>query len=278
MDAHRRVGVIARLPPEGSPLAHVREFGLSVCQLCCWQPELLTDARADAVRAESRSTGVRITSLWAGWPGPAKWNFTEGPATLGIVPREYRAARVAALERAGPFAKRAGLAAVVTHLGFIPENPGDPLFAEVVATVRGLAGGYRALGLEFWFETGQETPVALLRLIAEVGTGNLGVNLDPANLILYGKANPVDALDVFGRHVRSVHAKDGLYPNDPSRLGREVKVGEGRVRFPEFVRALEGIGYRGDYIIEREISGPQQRADIAETVRYLGGLLGPEPR
>jgi len=273
MDAHPRVGVITSLPPEGSPLAHVREFGLPVCQLCCWRPELLTDARADAVRAESQATGVRITSLWAGWPGPAKWNFTEGPATLGIVPREFRAARVAALERAGPFAKRAGLAAVVTHLGFIPENPGDPLFAEVVAVVRDIASHAKHLGLEFWFETGQETPVALLRLIQEVGTGNLGVNLDPANLILYGKASPVDALDVFGRHVRSVHAKDGLYPTDPMSLGREVKVGQGRVRFPEFVQRLEESGFDGAYIIEREISGEQQSRDIAETVGYLEKLL-----
>jgi sugar phosphate isomerase/epimerase len=135
---------------------------------------------------------------------------------------------------------------------------------------------WSAQGLEFWFETGQETPVTVLRLIEAVGTGNLGINLDPANLILYGKGNPIDALDVFGKHVRNVHAKDGMYPTDPMQLGREVKVGEGRVRFPEFVRRLEEIGFKGEYIIEREISGEQQKKDIAATVKYLEGLLSKE--
>lgn len=85
--------------------------------------------------------------------------------------------------------------------------------------------------------------------------------------------NTDDALDVFGDYVYSIHAKDGLYPTDPMKLGTEVKVGQGRVRFPEFVRRLNEIGYQGAFIIEREISGPQQTADIAETVEYLDQIL-----
>ena len=110
-----------------------------------------------------------------------------------------------------------------------------------------------------------------------MGTSNLGINLDPANLILYGKANPIDALDVFGEYVRNVHAKDGLYPTDPMKLGREVKVGTGKARFPEMVARLAEIGFTGEYIIEREISGEQQNRDIAETVDYLKKLLGFNP-
>ena len=64
------------------------------------------------------------------------------------------------------------------------------------------------------------------------------MNLDTANLILYGKANPVDALDVFGRYVRGVHAKDGLYPTNGSELGREVPIGEGKVDFPILISKL----------------------------------------
>ena len=267
------IGVMARLRDEGPCFGAVRDFGLKCCQLTNWNPALLEPARADEVRAESEETGVRMTSLWAGWPGPAKWNFSEGPSTLGIVPLEFREERVAALKAAGPFAKRLGVPAVITHLGFIPENPPDPSFADVVAVVKDLAEHYASLGLEFWFETGQETPVTMLRLIQEVGTGNLGLNLDPANLILYGRGNPIDALDVFGEHVRNVHAKDGLYPTDPMKLGTEVKVGEGKVRFPEFVKRLAEVGFEGEYIIEREISGEEQRRDIAATVEYLEGLL-----
>jgi sugar phosphate isomerase/epimerase len=128
--------------------------------------------------------------------------------------------------------------------------------------------------MEFWFETGQETPVTLLRLIRAVGTGNLGVNLDPANLVLYGKANPVDSLDVLGPYVRNLHAKDGFYPTDPMELGREVKVGEGAVNWPRLVTRLGEIGFSGEFIIEREISGEQQRRDIADTVGCLRRLLG----
>jgi len=175
---------------------------------------------------------------------------------------------------AGDFAKALGVPAVITHLGFIPESPVGTLFGEVVEAVRGVAERYQELGIEFWFETGQETPVTMLRLIRQVGTGNLGINLDPANLILYGKGNPIDALDVFGAYVRNVHAKDGLYPTDPMQLGREVKVGQGRVRFPEFVARLAEVGFAGEFIIEREISGEEQRRDIAETVGYLRKLLG----
>ena len=246
---------------------------MKVCQLCNWNRDLLTDNLADSIREESRKTKVKITSLWAGWPGPAVWDFVEGPTTLGLVPPAYRHERIAILKRAGEWAKQAGIPAIVTHLGFIPENAKDPEFAAVVAAVKDIAEHCRKLNIEFWFETGQETPVTMLRLIQQVGTGNLGVNLDPANLILYGKANPVDALDVFGQHVTGIHAKDGLYPTDPMKLGHEVKVGEGRVRFPDFVRRLGEIGYKGAFIIEREISGDQQTKDIAETVKYLKGLL-----
>ena len=269
-----RIGVITSFRPEGGTLKHVADFGLKVCQVCSWTPAHFTEAAADQLRREAEESGVRITSLWAGWPGPAVWDFVDGPATLGLVPAAYRRERVEALKQAAAFAHRAGLPAIVTHLGFIPENPRDPVFGEAVAAVREIAEVLRDTKMEFWFETGQETPVTMLRLIREVGTGNLGVNLDPANLILYGKANPIDALDVFGSCVRGIHAKDGMYPTDPMKLGHEVKVGQGKVKFPEFVRRLESLGFHGAYIIEREISGEQQRRDIADTAAYLGRLLG----
>jgi L-ribulose-5-phosphate 3-epimerase len=269
-----RIGVIIDLKPDGPQFQRVTGFGLNTCELNCWNPDLYTDEMVARVRREAQKSGVRMVSLWAGWPGPAVWDFVDGPATLGLVPAPYRAARLAALKKAGIFARQLGLPAIVTHLGFIPENPGDPQFGEVVAAVREVALSLKDQGLEFWLETGQETPVTMLRLIRQVGTGNLGVNLDPANLILYGKANPIDSLDVFGDLVRSVHAKDGRYPTDPMKLGEEVKIGAGRVRFPEFIRALEQGGYTGSYIIEREISGPQQQADIRASIGYLAGLLG----
>lgn len=270
---NKRIGVMVPLRAQGDIFRELTEFGLGTCQLVSWDEKIWTDELAARVKKEIAARGVHVTSFWAGYPGPSHWNFTEGPSVLGIVPESYRAVRVAALKKGADFAHKIGLPAIITHLGFIPENPGDPALPGVVEAVKSIALHLKSHGMEFWFETGQETPVALLRLIKAVGTGNLGVNLDPANLILYGKANPIDALDVIGPYVRNIHAKDGMYPTDPMSLGREVKVGEGRVRFPEFVRRLNEIGYKGEFIIEREISGEQQRKDIAETVNYLESLL-----
>jgi sugar phosphate isomerase/epimerase len=270
------IGVMASLREDGSSLKPVADFGLLVCQLVSWAQEQWTDEKAKGIKAEIEETGVRITSFWAGWPQPAVWDFIDGPETLGLVPEAYRAERVPVLKKAADFAAKIGLPAIITHLGFIPENAKDPQLEPLVEVVREIAQHCKDLGIEFWFETGQETPVAMLRLIELVGTGNLGINLDPANLILYGKANPIDALDVFGTHVKNIHAKDGLYPTDPMKLGHEVKVGTGKVRFPEFVKALNDVGFTGEFIIEREISGEQQQKDIRETITYLANLLEQE--
>ena len=112
------------------------------------------------------------------------------------------------------FAHKLGITDVVTHMGFIPENPYDPNFSSFCIAVRTVAEHLKKNGQCLLFETGQETPVTMLRCFEAVGTDNLYVNLDTANLILYGKANPADALDVFGKYVRNLHAKDGCYPTN----------------------------------------------------------------
>lgn len=122
-------------------------------------------------------------------------------------------------------------------------------------------------------ELGQETPTTLSRAIHDVNLPNLGVGLDTANLILYGKANPVDALEIIGTHVKSVHAKDGMWPTDPMQLGKEVAIGKGAVDFPKVLAKLNQLGYRGAITIEREISGPQQMEDIKREKAYLEQIL-----
>ena len=121
--------------------------------------------------------------------------------------------------------------------------------------------------------TGQETPVTLLRVMQDIGFDNVGINLDPANLIMYGKANPVDSLDVFGKYVRGVHGKDGLYPTDGRELGDEVALGEGKVNFPVFLKKLHELGYDGDITIEREITGEQQKKDIQMAKKMLDEII-----
>ena len=247
--------------------------GFRHCQLVSWDPQYWTDANAEEVRALTREFGIEITAFWCGWVGPKMWNFTEGPETLGIVPVAYRAERLRNLMDGSAYARRLGIADIVTHMGFIPENMTDPNWPGVVAAIKALAKTLKANGQNLLFETGQETPVVLMRLFEAVGTDNLFVNLDPANFILYGKASPVDALDVIGDYVRGVHAKDGFYPTNGSELGREVKVGEGRVNFPLLLKGLRAHGYDGSLTIEREITGEQQIRDIIDTRKYLNELI-----
>jgi sugar phosphate isomerase/epimerase len=188
---------------------------------------------------------------------------------LGLVPPQYREERIAALKKWADFAVRIGAPAIITHCGFIPENMTEPEYEPVVEAIGEVARYCESKNLGFWFETGQETPVVLLRTFERIGTNNLGINLDPANLILYGKANPIDSLDVIGSYVTNIHVKDGLYPTDGNNLGKEVPAGEGKVNFPEFIQKLKSLGFDGELIIEREISGEQQIRDIRATINKL---------
>lgn len=247
--------------------------GIESCQLSIWDPTLYTQETADEIRAAQAGTGVRVSLLWAGWTGPCEWNFSYGPATLGLVPAAYRAHRLSELKAGADFAALLGVTDVATHVGFLPPDPTNPDYIGTIGALRNLCRYMKGLGLNFLFETGQETPVTLLRAIEDIGTGNVYINFDMGNVILYGMANPVDAARVFGKYVRNTHVKDGFYPTDGQGLGNETKVGDGLVDFPAVMRLLRDAGYTGPYTIEREISGEQQKKDILETAAYLRAQL-----
>ena len=269
-----KLGVITSLakgPEEELKKAH--DLGLPTCQVTCSDPDLFTEEMAERLLAASKDYGVVVTSIWAGGGGPAVWDFIEGPTTIGLVPIKYRAQRVDALKRGADFAVRVGVSDIATHVGFIPESPSDPLYPGVIGALREVVEYCKERDITFLFETGQETPITLLRTIEDLGGENLGINLDPANLLMYGKANPVDALDVFGQYVVSVHAKDGEYPTNGRELGVEKPLGEGRVNFPVLIPKLKSLGYTGALTIEREISGPRQIEDIKRAIRILSELV-----
>lgn len=252
--------------------AFLRDNGFTACQISNWDDWRETDERAAEVNAAKEKYGIEIVAYWRGWCRPAIWNFTEGYTTLGLLPVTYRHDRMKSLCRGSDFAKGIGVENVITHVGFIPENPWSAEYHDLVSAVRQVANHCKKNGQYFCFETGQETPVTLLRMIQDVGTGNLGINLDTANLILYGKGNPVDALDVFGKYVRSTHMKDGLFPTDGYDLGEEMPLGQGKANFPEIIRKLKALNYTGAYCIEREIEGDEQIKDILEGKAYLEGI------
>ncbi len=267
-----KVGVVVGLDPETNVLDKFKNCianGMDNCQLVCWELSSFTDEKADEINKAVEETKMEITALWCGWEGPKAWNFTEGPLLLGLVPSSYRANRIKNLQDGSDFAKKIHVKNLITHVGFLPENPMDTKYHETVAAVRAVLDRCKANGQNFLFETGQETPITLKRIIEDLGKENLGINIDPANLLLYGKANPVDALDIFGEYVMGVHAKDGEYPTDGMNLGEEKALGKGRVNFELFVKKLKEVNYNGTLTIEREISGEEQIRDIKEAQRLL---------
>lgn len=187
-----KIGTIVHLN-ETTPeqIAKVRQYGLESCQLVCWDMTKFTDENAASVVAASREYGIEISALWCGWEGEAAWNFVDGYHTLGLVPVRTRKKRIENLKSGSDFAKKINVAHVVTHMGFLPENPTTDEYSCVVDAIREVAEYCKNNGQYLLFETGQETPITLLRTILTVGTGNLGINLDPATCCFTVKPIPV---------------------------------------------------------------------------------------
>ena len=252
-------------------IAKVRDLGLPTCQVFV---DEIDSVLAGRLRQALNKYQIEATSLVVGGPGREVWDFYDGPLTIGLVPRETREARIAHIKKASDFAKQCGIDAVQTHCGFIPEDPNDSVYKETVTAMHEVADYCKRNGQNFRYETGQETPITLVRAIQDVGLDNQGVNFDLANLILYGKANPIDAIELLGPYVQGIHAKDGLWPTNPRRLGEEVPIGKGKVDFPRIIARLKELNYRGAVTIEREISGPQQVEDVRTAKVYLEKLIG----
>jgi sugar phosphate isomerase/epimerase len=267
-----RLGLIIGIGKDpDAAMAKVRDLGLPTCQTYV---DDFDPKDAASLRQALDKHKIDATSFVVGGPGREVWDFYDGPQTIGLVPRDTRAARIAHLKRASDFAKQCGIPAVQTHCGFIPENPNDPLYKETIAAMREVADYCRRNGQNFRYETGQETPITLVRAIRDVGLDNQGVNFDLANLILYGKANPVDAIEILAPYIQGIHAKDGLWPTNPRQLGEEVPIGKGKVDFPRIMARLKELKYGGAVTIEREISGARQLEDVRTAIAYLQSLIG----
>jgi len=267
-----RLGLILGVEPDpDAAMTKLKGLGIPSCQVYLNDFE---PAFASRLRKSLDSAGIEATSLVVGGPGKESWDFYDGPLTIGLIPRETRAARIAHIKAAADFAARCDIPAVQTHVGFIPENPNDPVYREAVGAMREVAGYCNRYRQNFRYETGQETPITLVRAMRDVGLDNQGVNFDLANLILYGKANPADAVEILAPYIQGIHAKDGLWPTNPRELGTEVAIGKGKVDFPRIIGRLKEIHYQGAVTIEREISGPQQLQDVRAAADYLRRLIG----
>lgn len=252
--------------------SELKDAGFESCQINYIEGKM-TDNVAEEIRKASGKYGIDVTTIVA-VPGYSVWNFEQGPSTIGLVPKEGREAKLALYRDMIDFCVKAGVPAMHSHFGFIPEDMSSPQYKDFIKVMKGLAGYAEERGILIYFETGQETPVTLIRAIKDIGTGNVFINCDLANLVMYGKANPLDAVRQFGPLIREFHAKDGLYPDpaDPYNLGREVSIPEGEVDFPAVIRELKKNGFHGSLTIERELAGDVMDY-ITKTRRYLQALL-----
>ncbi len=256
----------------GVRLEVAAELGVPTIQLHAPSAALRTRASAAAFLDRLRGYGITLTAVFGGFEGESYADIPTVVRTVGLVPRESRAARTREMKEIADFARLLEVDVVALHLGFVPHDSSDALYGEIVAVTRDLCDHCRGNRQALHLETGQESADTLVAFIDDVGRENLFVNFDPANMILYGSGEPIAALARVGAFVRSVHCKDAKWAQSPGQeWGREVPLGEGDVGMENYLRKLDEIGYSGPLTIEREIpqDPKRQKDEMGAAVRRL---------
>ena len=270
------IGVFASIDAGlGVKLEVAHALGVPTIQLHAPHKSTRTPLHAEQFLARLKELGITITVVFGGFEGESYADIPTCQRTVGLVPPETRAARTAELKEIADFARLLGVDAVGLHIGFVPHDASDPVYGQIVAVTREVCDHCRANGQRLHLETGQEAADTLLSFLRAVGRDNLCVNFDPANMILYGSGEPIEALRKIGPHVRSVHCKDAKWAARPGEAwGSEVPLGDGDVGMENFLRTLQEIGYDGPLTIEREIpQDPQrQKEEIGRGIRLLEQL------
>ena len=271
------VGVIARYDEHGAgiPFETAINLGVDAIQIKAPFPENRTQEVADEILAKCREKGIVITSMQSGFTGESYKTIPAVRETVGLVPRATRAERIEQFRSVCDFAKLLGLDTVCFHIGFIPHDPLDPDFADVVEMTKVLCDYAKGNGQKIHLETGQEPGDVLVTFIKATERDNLFVNFDPANLILYGCADPLETLKTVAPYVKSVHCKDAVWAkNKGVDWGTEVPFGEGDVNAKLFLQILHDTGFEGALIVERENRGDPERQALeakraAELIKTL---------
>jgi sugar phosphate isomerase/epimerase len=271
------IGVFASIDAGlGVQLDVARELNVPTIQLHAPGPSTRTDSHAAKFLDRLRQLGIELTAVFGGFDGESYADILTTQQTVGLVPVETRAARTVEMKAIADFAHRLNCPVVALHLGFVPHAAvGDPFYDGIIEVTRELCDHCRALGQNLHLETGQESADGLLQFLADVQRDNLFVNFDPANMILYGTGEPIEALRKIGRYVRSVHCKDALWSDQPGKTwGQEVPLGQGSVNIEAYLRTLQEIGYEGPLTIEREIpqEPDRQKTEIGGAVQLLERL------
>lgn len=261
----------------GVQLEVAHDLGIPTIQLHAPAKATRTAEMAEQFLARLAAFNISLTCVFGGFEGESYADIPTTQKTVGLVPPATRAARLVEMKEIADYAKVLNCNTVGLHLGFVPHETESQLYKDVVATTRDLLDHCAAQQQAVHLETGQETADQLLQFITDVGRDNLFINFDPANMILYGTGEPIEALESVGFFVKSVHCKDATWAKKPGQeWGTEVPLGEGDVGMEDYLKMLQRLGYEGPLTIEREIpqEPARQKAEISKAVELLTAIKG----
>ena len=257
-------------------LREVKSLGVRCGQIGIPGDMNLGPAAREAWKSAIAAEQFTIVTVFAGYDGESYADIPTVQQTVGFIPRSTRGEREARSMECIEFGGALGVPSFANHVGFVPHDTSDADYIAVRDMVRRVCDAAAKYGQTYALETGQEPAATLLQFFEDVQRSNLRINFDPANLILYGSGDPIEALGLLAKHVVSVHAKDGAWPpkDVADALGTEMPLGQGAVGMARFVAKLKDIGYKNPLHVEREIPDHQQRLrNIRMGVELLEKLL-----
>jgi len=271
MNTQRKIGIIIDSLRQGTRqgIRTAKELGADGFQIYCTGGDMAPEAMAPSDRQDFKAfvkgLGLEISALC----GDLGKGFLNAGTNREILPR-YRQIIDLAVDL--------DVRIVTSHIGRLPADDKDPAWAIGLEALSDLGRYAEARGRVFAMETGPEEPIVLKRFLDAIDNKGVGVNYDPANLIMLGPFDHLGGVKVLANYIVHTHAKDGVCRMSAvSAAGLrakaeylEVPLGEGSVAFPHYLQALDAIGYAGYLTIEREV-GADPVADIGAAVRYLRG-------
>lgn len=271
------VGVFASIDAGlGVKLDVARDLGISTVQLHTPAKASRTPENAAAFLKTLKEYGITVTCVFLGFEGESYETIAITAQTVGFVPESTREARLQEAFEIADFAKLLGVAAIGSHIGFVPHKEDTAKYEGMVQTIQKLCDHLAANNQRLHLETGQEKAENLLTFLQDVHRDNIFINFDPANLILYGMGNPIESLKKVGRYVRSVHCKDAKPTNGTPGVdwGTEVPFGTGDVNAELFLTTLKEVGFDGPLTIEREIpeDPARQKAEIGQALSLINTI------
>lgn len=270
-----KLGLLVDITPDyKEKIKEAKALGFTCGQIAIWDMGFYTEENLRELKATLEKENFTPSAVWCGWSGPVDWGYPRRYSTLGLVPDYLRAVRMQDLRRGARFAYDLGVKTVVTHTGYLPDDPFHPTHIAIVNELKDFCKELQDRGQRFAFETGEELPITLSILINEIGLDNVGVNFDPANFISCGRGNPNDAMDLLHPRLFGMHAKDALPAKFGQTGGHQTPIGEGAVDFPRLIAQMKEYGYDGEIVIEHEMRGRIDRcADIAKSKDYLEKII-----